>query len=151
MLRKILPVILLIVGSGAGLGLGLALRAPPVLDSAEASPPPDPAEAQEFVKMANQFIVPVVDGGRVGALVVMSLTLEVAKDQSDQIFQREPKLRDAFLQVLFDHANSGGFRGTFTDGANLVGLRRALLEAAQRVAGTTVLDVLIVDIMRQDS
>jgi flagellar FliL protein len=53
--------------------------------------------------------------------------------------------------VLFDHANSGGFNGSFTDGANLVLLRKALLEAAQRVIGPNVLDALISDIARQDS
>jgi hypothetical protein len=55
------------------------------------------------------------------------------------------------LQMLFDHANSGGFRGSFTDGSNLVILREALLEVAKRTLGEMVSDVLIVDIMRQDS
>jgi hypothetical protein len=55
------------------------------------------------------------------------------------------------LQVLFDHANSGGFNGSFTDGANLVLLREALLETALRIFGTDVTDVLIVDIVRQDT
>jgi hypothetical protein len=55
------------------------------------------------------------------------------------------------LQVLFDHANSGGFNGSFTDGANLVLLRKALLEAALRIFGKDVTDVLIVDILRQDT
>ena len=52
---------------------------------------------------------------------------------------------------MFDHANAGGFRGTFTDGANLVVLRSALLEVAQSTLGDLVSDVLIVDIVRQDS
>lgn len=57
-----------------------------------------------------------------------------------------------FLRVLFDHANAGGFRGTFTDGSTLVALRRALLEAARSAMGAEgVLDVLITDIVRQDS
>lgn len=151
MLRKIIPVVIVLTGAGAGIGAGLALRQPAPAPSVSEVVPPDPTKAQDFVKLSNQFVVPLVDGGRVGALVVLSLTVEVEKGQSDEIFQREPKLRDAFLRVLFDHANAGGFRGTFTDGANLVGLRRALTEAAQKVAGTRVRDVLIVDIMRQDS
>ena len=60
-------------------------------------------------------------------------------------------VRDVFLQVLFDHANTGGFSGSFTDGANLVFLRTSLKEAAVLVMGSAVRDVLITDIARQDS
>jgi hypothetical protein len=54
------------------------------------------------------------------------------------------------LQVLFDHANSGGFDGAYTDAANLITLRTALLEAAKSVLNDTVSDVLITDILRRD-
>ena len=102
--------------------------------------------------MPTQFVVPVLEGGRVGALVVLALSLEVPVGQTDLVFTREPKLRDAFLRVLFDHANAGGFRGSFTDAATLVSLRRALLEAARKALGAdAVSDVLITDILRQDS
>ena len=93
----------------------------------------------------------LLEGGRVGALVVLSLSLEVPLGQTEAVHAREPRLRDEFLRVLFDHANSGGFRGTFTDSANLVLLRRALLEAAQKAMGDSITDVLITDIVRQDS
>jgi hypothetical protein len=56
-----------------------------------------------------------------------------------------------FLQVLFDHANAGGFQGSFTDGSNLVILRKALFESAAGILGEQVKDVLISDIARQDS
>jgi len=84
-------------------------------------------------------------------MVIVSLSLEVKQGTTEQVYAREPKLRDALLQVMFDHANSGGFRGSFTDGSNLVLLRKALLEAAQKTLGDIVTDVLIVDIVRQDS
>jgi hypothetical protein len=114
-------------------------------DHGEASDVPD------YVKLSNQFVVPVVEGGRVAAMVILSLTLEVPPGATESIYAREPKLRDAFLQVLFDHANAGGFRGAFTDGANLILLRRALLEAGQKVSAGAVKDVLIADIVRQDN
>ena len=68
-----------------------------------------------------------------------------------EVYKLEPKLRDEFLQVMFDHANSGGFSGSFTDGANLLLLRKALLESAKGVLRELVSDVLIIDIVRQDS
>lgn len=155
MLRKILPVLLLLVGLGGGIGAGLALRPVPEPDSGDAAhAAPKPAEKPadlEYVKLPSQFVVPLMEGGRVGALVVLSLSMEVPLGQTDSVHAREPKLRDEFLRVLFDHANTGGFRGTFTDSANLVMLRRALLESARKVLGDAVQDVLITDIVRQDS
>ncbi len=56
-----------------------------------------------------------------------------------------------FLQVLFDHANAGGFNGAFTSSTNMDVLRQSLLETAQAVIGKSVRNVLIVDIVRQDS
>jgi flagellar FliL protein len=47
---------------------------------------------------------------------------------------------------------SGGFRGSFTDGSNLVVLRRALRKRPlAMILGDIVTDVLITDIARQDS
>ena len=66
------------------------------------------------------------------------------------IDSREPKLRDAYLQVLFDHANVGGFNGSFTSSGNMSILRRALLQTSQNLFGNLILDVLITDIARQD-
>jgi flagellar protein FliL len=155
-MRKLLPLILVLIGTGGGLGAGLALRPSSSPDggaeSATANQPPvgKPAEL-EYVKLPSQFVVPLLEGGRVGALVVLSLSLEVPIGQSDAVHAREPRLRDDFLRVLFDHANTGGFRGTFTDGSNLVVLRRALLDSARKTLGSTVADVLITDIIRQDS
>lgn len=157
MLGRILPLLLALVGLGAGAGAGLALRPAPEVpeagDAQAASPPEaeDPASMPEYVRLSNQFVVPVVEGGRVASLVILSLNIEVTQGSTAEVFAREPRLRDALLQVLFDHANAGGFRGSFTDGANLVILRRALREAAQQVLGETVQDVLIIDIVRQDN
>ncbi len=163
MMRKILPLVLALVGLGGGIGAGLMLRPEPEApdgahdsEATEASTSEDDghgdaAAAPEYVKLNNQFVVPVVDQGRVAAMVVLSLSLEVAAGSTETVYQREPKLRDAFLQVLFDHANVGGFSGSFTDGSNLIVLRSSLKEAAGQILGAEVKDVLITDIARQDS
>lgn len=71
-------------------------------EDAEASGHADEPEdgAPEYVKMNNQFVVPVVEGGRVAAMVVLSLSLEVDAGNTEAVYQREPKLRDVFLQAL---------------------------------------------------
>jgi flagellar protein FliL len=165
MLAKLLPVILALVGLGGGVGAGLFLRPDPTAEDhvSEAANDGDHAEpgddeegnrgdgTPEYVKLNNQFVVPVVEKGRVAAMVVLSLSLEVAPGDTEAVYLREPKLRDVFLQVMFDHANTGGFSGSFTDGSNLIVLRTSLKEAAAQVLGPGVSDVLITDIARQDS
>ena len=175
MMRKLFPFVLALGGLGAGIGGGLYLRpaagsdAHATMDDPAAAKPDghadpeaqaeagaeDHAEADgtspEYVKMNNQFVVPVVQDGRVAAMVVLSLSIEVEPGNTEAVYDREPKLRDVFLQVLFDHANVGGFSGSFTDGSNLIVLRTSLKEAAALVLGTVVRDVLITDIARQDS
>ncbi|MFL4469476.1 hypothetical protein ACERZ8_06190 [Tateyamaria armeniaca] len=104
MLKKILPIVLVLVGVGAGVAAGVFLRPEEIpvaveTDADKASIQTGPsAEAEalsrEYVKMNNQFVVPVVRGESVQALVVLSLSLEVPAGQKDAIYSREPKLRD---------------------------------------------------------
>ena len=149
MLKKLLPLLLGLIGLAAGIGGGLFLR--PAHEQPAEMAVEEPALPPEYVKLSNQFVIPVVEAGQVAALVVISLSLEVKPGGTEAVFAAEPKLRDVFLQVLFDHANSGGFRGSFTDASNLVVLRQSLKEVAMQVLGEDVKDVLIVDIARQDS
>lgn len=151
MIKKLLPIILGLLGLGIGVGAGIFLRPAAPEHAVAEVVEVDPAMAPEYVKMANQFIVPVMVKGKVGAMVILSLSLEVSPGSTEEIYGIEPKLRDVFLQVMFDHANSGGFSGSYTDGANLLLLRKALLEAAKGVLKDKVSDVLIIDIVRQDS
>ncbi|MEP1962581.1 flagellar basal body-associated FliL family protein [Tateyamaria sp.] len=155
-MTKLFPLILLLIGVGAG--VFLRPEVVPVVEDMDSKMEEaggveeidegDPTS--EYVKMSNQFVVPIVDGDSVKGLVVMSLTLEVIAGQKDAVYTREPKLRDSFLQVMFDHANIGGFDGAFTNASNLAVLRGALLEVSQKVMGKQVTDVLIVEIARQD-
>lgn len=108
------------------------------------------APTHDYVKLNNQFVVPVVLNGQVASMVILALSLEVAVGGTEQVYALEPKLRDAFLQVMFDHANSGGFTGDFTSSKNMVVLRDALREVAIKTLGATVTDVLITDMARQD-
>lgn len=158
MLKKILPVLMALIGVAIGGGAGIFLRPAEEVaegettEKAKAETPEETAEPTvDYVKMPNQFIVPVVLNGKVTSVVVLSLTLEVKAGTNDAVMAKEPKLRDAFLQMLFDHANAGGFRGSFTEAANLNPLRKALFEIAQTTLPDIVTDVLIAEISRQDA
>ena len=160
MVKKLIPVILGIIGLLIGAGAGFFLRPAPEplaegeVKKEEAHAAEGEGEAvvlPEFAKLQNQFVVPVMEGGKISAMVILSFSLEVETGASVEVYAVEPKLRDMFLQVLFDHANAGGFAGVYTDGANLVILREALLESAKSILGEKVHDVLITDLVRQDS
>ena len=203
-MKKLLPIILLLIGAGGGVGAGLFLRPPPpepemasacaegdehctppaaeghgaeAADAGHGEAPPEahaaaepaghgeaPAEASagghgeeaagtgsgpEYVALQRQMIVPIVSNDQVISLVVMSLSIEVEAGFSNDVYDREPKLRDAFLQVLFRHANTGGFSGDFTSGEKMADLRRALNSAAAQVLGPVAIQVLVTDILRQ--
>lgn len=162
MLRLIVPLVMLVLGLGAGIGAGLMLR-PGDIAGVDARDAGDDSTTEagtdaaatggstEYVRLNNQFVVPIVHRGSVRSLIVMSLTVEVDSGQAQMVFQQEPRLRDAFLRVMFAHANAGGFDGSFTDAAAMAPLRMALSEAAGRIIGPEAHDVLIVDITRQDA
>lgn len=176
MKKLLLPLILLILGTGAGAGAGFFLKPEPepveeemadvdptihclpgeVHASEAKSDADDPAPEDEgaekaYARLNNQFVIPIVTDEMVSAIVAMTLTIEVVEGDQTTIFSAEPKLRDVFLQVMFDHANTGGFSGNFTTGANMSNLRKELNRAARSIVGDAALEVLILDIVRQDN
>lgn len=181
MMKLLIPVIFLLVGVGGGVGAAIVLAPTPdpaedgdvaaedadaveetgedgqAADDGEAASATDEGEDAgdakpvEFLNMENQFIVPLVDDGVVHGLVVVTISLEVVEGTIAAVHQLEPKIRDRFLQVLFNHANNGGFAGNFTDFRYIQSLKDELLRNAQVVAGRDVSDILILDLVRQDA
>lgn len=172
-MKKLLPILLIVLFAGAGVAAGLALKPDDVeaelmpnpcgedpngdgTNPVKAKAPPTPAEAEEnlsyeYVKLSNQFIVPVIKGDTVRSVAIVALSLEVKTGTKDQVFAVEPKLRDTFLQTLFDHASVGGFDGAFATTENLLRMRRSLKESAVAILGNIVNEVLVTDIARQDN
>jgi flagellar protein FliL len=154
MKRVLLPLIMGLAGLAAGAGAGWVLRPPPPAVDAVATEAPafaPPPQVLETLRLSNHFVVPVLADGRVRSMVVLALALELAEGHAVSLAQHEPRLRSVFLQVLFDHANRGGFDGVFTGGEVLIALRRALREAARTEFGPALHDVLITEILRQES
>ena len=155
-MAKLLPIILLIIGAAIGGGAGVFLKPEePVCEEEPCEEPVaevevEPEEEPTYLAMKSQFVVPVIQNELVKSLVVMSISLEIGPESTEYVFSREPKLRDTFLQVLFDHAHVGGFNGAFTESGRLSVLRVALLEAAQSIVGQEISDILITDIVRQE-
>lgn len=160
---KLLPIILFLIGTGAGVGAGVFLRPEPE-PVVEAALPEEtteteeknaddglPADGKEYIKLSNQFVVPLVERDRIASMVVMTLSVEVPVGRGEEVFDFEPKIRDAFLRVLFDHAAIGGFEGAFLNNENLDTVRTSLTNSARMNFGEDFIsDVLIFEIARQD-
>ncbi|WP_425092247.1 flagellar basal body-associated protein FliL [Tropicimonas sp. S265A] len=163
-MRLILPVLGGLIGVAGGVGAAYILSEPvepevveeELTSPAELIAPQDDPELAaelglEYIRLNNQFVVPVVRNGAVSALVILSLTVEADAGTREAVFAMEPKLRDALLSTLFDHANTGGFEGVFTETHTLAGLRAALRETAKSLMPETIRDILIMDLVRQDT
>lgn len=178
MIRLLLPVILLLAGLGGGVVAGKMMSGggeetaadSPAEDDGHGGDDghgaeeddghgssgghgeeADPNSPYEYVRLNNQFVVPLIRHGSVRSLVVLTLTIEVESGENELVYDREPRLRDALLRVMFSHANVGGFDGSFTAVESMAPLREGLREAARQVLGAVAHDVLIMDIVRQDA
>lgn len=170
-MKLLAPLALALIGLGGGLAAGHFLKEPAEPEAAapedgaaaesapvatpparfDGPPPPfDPEARREYARLNRQFVVPLVSDRAVGALMVLTLSVEVDEGLGGAVLSREPKLRDLFLRVMFRHAQSGGFDGEFTSGRAMADLKGALLEAAQSVLGPGAHDVLVTDLVRQD-
>jgi hypothetical protein len=105
---------------------------------------------REYVKIGRQIIIPVVNKGETQALMLFDLAVGVPSSMTERIYATEPRLRDAFLRVLFEMSYTGAFSGTYTDERVVEELRGKLRAAARRLVGDAVGEVLILDIMRQE-
>lgn len=107
------------------------------------------AVADGWFTFPSQFFVPLMRNGDLGAVMILTLTIETPGADLPAMEQQEHRLRDALLRELLIHANTGGFDGNFTSEARLAPLRERLQKAAQASTGLTVKAVLIEDIARQ--
>lgn len=173
---KIITLILQLLGVAGGVFIGLSMKsAAPADRAADAHAVEDAHEkkgdkkhkkdkkgkkdshgtggeesAYGFLKFSRQFIVPVVEGNSVQSLVVFEINLEIDPASTETAYSQEPKLRDALLSALFSLSNEGAFDGHLLDEENLQHIRSSLLAAARAVIGQDVMEVLILNIARQD-
>lgn len=164
LLRIALPVLLLAAALLGGAAAGELLRRPAVVpgtaggDEVESpaglapsgGTPGATAEDVAWMKFPQQFLVPIIRGGELRAVMILALSLEMPASAEEAVFRQEHRLRDALLRRLLIHANSGGFDGNFTAEAHLVLLREVLLADARKIAGPEISAVLIGDIARQE-
>lgn len=178
MKKIILPLLLLLIGTGSGVGAAFLLKPTPEhvpeagAEMASAAPcgpiddshspaaeggdhaanvePIEAVAGSEFAALENQFIVPVMEQEKLIAMMAITLSVEVPLGETAKVYTVEPRLRDSLLQDMFQHSNIGGFSGNYTATDKMRILRQDLLRTTREILGEAALDVLVVDIKRQD-
>lgn len=103
-----------------------------------------------YLKFKRQFVVPVMTQGKIDALVIMNLNLELSSEAPDNAYSLEPKLRDAITRELLALSNEGVFGANLTSAESYENVRRTLLSASKAVLPDGIQDLLILDIARQE-
>lgn len=103
-----------------------------------------------IMKFSRQFIVPVIRQNGVGSLVALDINLELSESADENVYLREPKLRDAILSALLKLSNEGAFNDQLLQPENMEDIRAGLYASAQSILGDDVSGVLILNIARQD-
>ena len=155
-MKKILAILLIVLGIGGGGAAGFFLKpAPPAAtadgeDHTATEESQKEAEERNYVKIGRQTIIPVVDNGETRALMLFELAVDVPAGVSATVHEMEPRLRDAFLRELFQMSYTGAFLTNFTDDHIIEELRRNLTRTAREHIGSKDSEVLILDVMRQE-
>jgi flagellar protein FliL len=163
MIKFVLPVLSLMVGLGGG-GAAAIMLGPAASEqhgagvdhsgtAEEDSATHDDGQDKgptEIVKLPNQFVVPVIVNKSVRSMVILTVALEVEQGQADFVRTLEPKLRDTFLDELFNLAAMGGFRDELISRKTLEIVRAALSQRARDVLRQKAVTVLVTDMARQD-
>lgn len=108
------------------------------------------ASQNGYMKFSRQFVVPVIGSAGVRSLVVMDINVEVPAALTESIYTREPKLRDTLLSTLLRLSNEGVFDEGLLDAQTQATIRAELLGSARAVIGENALNILILNITRQD-
>jgi len=104
----------------------------------------------EYLSFKRQFVVPVMTHGKIEALVIMNLSLELKPGERDNAYNLEPRFRDAITRELLDMSNTGVFGANLTSAENYETLRSTLLTATKVILPDGIQDILILDIARQE-
>ena len=172
-MKKILTLLLPLLTFGAGTFGGTLLRGdpPPHEPATEAAAPAGPdadadgGPAQDgpatgehehgrggpaaWFTFPSQFFVPMMRNGDMGAMMILTLSIETTESALEPMKSQEHRLRDALLRQLLILANTGAFDGNFTTEPRTRVLREALLRSVRDATDLPVDAVLIEEIARQ--
>ncbi|MFN3312048.1 MAG: flagellar basal body-associated FliL family protein [Hyphomonas sp.] len=108
------------------------------------------ASALTYYRFSREFIVPLIDNGRVSSLVILNINLEVDAASSQTLFSMEPALRDNIMTTLITLSNDGRTFESISSIENYESLRAMILMNLKKTVPNGINNVLILDMARQD-
>ena len=176
-MKKILTPILLIVGIFAGSAGANFLKAPAAEKASEEKHDGDSEKAGKdgskeksdkksskkdsskgggygesetsYFKFSREFVIPLMRDNQVESLVILNLNLEIDSSESGSLFSKEPKLRDNIMSSLIELSNDGSTLDNFSQVESYETIRSVVLENLKRDLGAGILNVLILDMAKQ--
>ena len=164
-MMKLLPILIILAGVTTGVAGGLAYEIMrvnyPKLHSEneifylvethlkrDTSEPEELPEV-EFLAFNDPFIIPVIEEDALKALISLKIGMEVLPKDKSKLEHYKPKLRDLFLQIMFQHSHAGAFSGNYTESERLIALRRNLIQVVEENLDIELKDLLIKDVAWQ--
>lgn len=104
-----------------------------------------------YFKFTREFVVPLISNERVSSLVILNLSLETDTTKADNLYLKEPLLRDSIMTTLIEIAGDGRTFQRMTSIENYETIRSmVLVDLQKRLPDQGIRNVLIMDIARQD-
>ncbi len=103
-----------------------------------------------YYKFSREFVIPLMREEQVDALIIMNLNLEVDSDFSGSLFSKEPKLRDNIMSTLIALSNDGRTLDNFSNVESYETIRSLILKNLNSELGPGILNVLILDMAKQE-
>lgn len=103
-----------------------------------------------YYKFSREFVVPMIQDDRVKSLVIFNLNLEVEPSVSQELFSKEPVVRDNIMSTLIKLSNDGKTFQSLSNVENYETMRSMVLKNLQTEVAAGIHNVLILDMARQD-
>lgn len=104
-----------------------------------------------YMKFKRQFVIPVMKENKIKSLVIMNFNIELNDAAPPNAFNKEPKLRDAFMRDLLNLSNEGVFDDDLTSPETFDYIRETLVGSSRRILSQGVENVLILDVAKRDT
>lgn len=105
-----------------------------------------------YFKFSREFIIPLMYDSEIDSLIILNINLEVDSSVSSTLFSQEPKLRDNVMTTLIELSNDGVTLENIASIESYETVRSMVLKNLKdkEVVGEGILNVLIVDVGKQD-
>lgn len=103
-----------------------------------------------YYKFSREFVVPILEDGKVASLVIINLHIEADPKISQELFRMDPKLRDNIMTTLIALSGDGRTFNEVTNVNTYETLRATIRKNLEAIVPNGVRNILIVDMAKQD-